>query len=274
MMIAYQGPAIAPHSPPLARKTTIRRSSIRCSFSSDTTRHHPPPSITYTDVAKHAATLLLTASLSLSLPAIATATATATADDPPQPPPSSNPIRSFANWYRQNQQKNGGTFLLGPIELSRQRLLTAADAVKLNDAPAALAAVRLASMDCVVFDFDKQGGGFKNDMTTASSSSQEYKLGDPCVYRLVYKNATTLTRDSTLVAVTQSNMHRIINQLSLLDEVLSQSIDGGGGGGGEGVGVQDGGRVEGLLQEALLTNTEFEQNVKRCLGLPDGSEGS
>ena len=71
----------------------------------------------------------------------------------------------------------------------------------------ALGSIRDASMECVVFDFDGSG---KQELTTATSTQQEYKLGDPCKLRLVVKNATTLTKDQELVASTEAKMQQII----------------------------------------------------------------
>lgn len=178
-------------------------------------------------------------------------------------PSSGNPLRAVAEFYRNRQQANGGSLFLGPIQLSRQRLENAATALQGSDIASeqeatekystALQAVRGASLDCIVFDFEG-----KQDLTTAASSEQEYKFGDPCKLRLVVKNATTLTRDKTLVAETEAKMHLIIRQLQLLDDRLDRATQGE---------AEAGKDVPELLKEAVSTNIEFEDDIKRCLGL-------
>lgn len=173
-----------------------------------------------------------------------------------------NPLRSLlrgpAEFYRGRQQANGGGLLLGPLRVSQARLEAAAAALDAADVPAALTAVRAASMDCIVFDAD--AADTKQELTTAGSSSKEYKMGDPCKLRLVVKNATTLTRDAALVADADAQMQAILRQLSLLENRLDSLAGGDGDSGG-------GGAAKSLLGEALASNAEFQGTIKRCLGL-------
>lgn len=177
---------------------------------------------------------------------------------------SANPFRAVANFYRTRQQANGGSFFLGPIQLSRQRLETAATALESPDSAsvqaeienytAALESLRAASLDCIVFDFEG-----KQDLTTAASIGQEYKFGDPCKLRLIVKNATTLTKNEKLVAETEAKMQLFIRQLQLLDDRLDRATQGD---------VEAGGKsISELLKEAMNTSIEFEDSIKRCLGL-------
>jgi len=179
---------------------------------------------------------------------------------------SANPLRAVADFYRSRQQANGGSFFLGPIHLSRQRLESAATALQVSNSasePAEIEiekyatahqALRAASLDCIVFDFEG-----KQDLTTAASSQQEYKLGDPCKLRLIMKNATTLTKNESLVAETEAKMQLFIRQLQLLDDRLDRATQGDIEAGSE--------SIRGLLKEAMTTSMEFEDSIKRCLGL-------
>jgi hypothetical protein len=175
-----------------------------------------------------------------------------------------NPFRAVADFYRTRQQANGGSFFLGPIKLSRQRLESAATALQGSNSASeqagtenyttALESLRAASLDCIVFNFEG-----KQDLTTAASSEQEYKFGDPCKLRLIMKNATTLTKDEKLVAATEAKMHLFIRQLQLLDDRLDRATQGD---------VEVGGKsIPELLKEAMSTSIEFEDAIKRCLGL-------
>ncbi len=210
----------------------------------------------YNHVISQTAAAVLIAGLALTSPSPAlaadTATATATANSP-------NPFRAVAEFYKTRQQANGGAFFLGPVQLSRQRLESAAAAVQGTEQEkytTALEAVRTASLDCIVFDFDFEG---KKDLTTAPSSEQEYKFGDTCKYRLIVKNATTLTKDKDLVAETEAKMQLFIRQLQLLDDRLDRATQGDADAGGK--------SISELLDEALNTNIEFEETIKKCLGL-------
>lgn len=148
--------------------------------------------------------------------------------------------------------------ILGPIQASRQHLEVARESLKLQEYGEALAATRAASMDCVVFNFGEDNRAGRQDLSTASSAEQEYKLGDPCKLRLVVKNATTLTRDPELIAGVKYQLQTVIRQFNLLDDMLERAQQG------------DGKAVEGvsqLLDDALDLNTKFEDGIKKCLGL-------
>lgn len=200
----FRGPA------PGQSVCSLRRSSrsittLATSRSADQQPHTPLP-IFLSNVATQSAAVLL-AGLVVASPGPALAADAATDAN-------INPLRSAlkgaAQFYRSRQQANGGALLLGPIQLSRQRLETAAAALEntSQEFSSALDAVRAASLDCVVFGDIATSG--KQDLTTAFSANQEYKLGDPCKLRLVVKNATTLTKDENLVADTEAKMQQII----------------------------------------------------------------
>ncbi len=172
----------------------------------------------------------------------------------------SNPFNAVATFYRERQQANGPIFL-GPIQLSRQRLETAAAALQGTEGEkytTAMASVRAASLDCIVVgdDFEK-----KQDLTTASSTAAEYKFGDPCKLRLITKNATALTKDKKLVAETEAKMVAFIRQLQLLEDRLDRATQGDNAETAGGKGIPE------LLQEAVNLSVEFEETVKDALGI-------
>lgn len=122
-------------------------------------------------------------------------------------------LRAPAEFYRSRQQSNGGAIFLRPIATSRSHLISAQASLTQGGPSAyaeALDNIRLAAMDCVVFDFEGSQRSGKHDLTTASSNQQEYKLGDPCKLRLVVKNATTLTKDASVVEEARLQMNQII----------------------------------------------------------------
>jgi len=84
------------------------------------------------------------------------------------------------------------------------------------------------------------------------------RLGDPCSFRLVVKNATTLTNDAGLVAETYEEMESILRQLQLLDDKLDMAIEGD-----EGAAAA----VPELLRQAVAANVAFERSISTCLGL-------
>ena len=229
---------------------------LNTTIRADQKPQHPLEALYKRTCARTAALLLSGLALSSSISPAALA-----ADTDPAATSSNNPLRAVAEFYRNRQQANGGSLFLGPIQLSRQRLENAATALQGGSSDSvtekyseALKAVRGASLDCIVFNFEG-----KQDLTTASSSEQEYKFGDPCKLRLVVKNATTLTRDKNLVADTEAKMQLIIRQLQLLDDLLDRATQGDADVGEE--------KIAGLLKEAVSTNVEFEDDIKRCLGL-------
>ena len=218
--------------------------------------------------AIRSASVLLAGLLLNSSPALA-----ATAETFPSPPstsnplllrgtapsPPSNPLRSLlrgtADFYRSRQQANGGQLLLGPIQLSRQRLVAAAAAAENKTFVPAIESLRGASLDCIVWDFE---GSKNQDLSTASSRTQEFKLGDPCKFRLVVKNATTLTRDAELVEATELKLQLILRQLQLLDDTLDVASQND---------VEAVAAIPSLFEAALQSNAELEASVKQCLGL-------
>jgi hypothetical protein len=216
----------------------------------------PPFEALYGRICTQTAAVLL-AGLALSSsagPALA-ANASPAADTPTSSP---NPFRAVAAFYKSRQQANGGAFFLGPIQLSKIRLenavaaLQSSEEMTVENYATAMESVRAASLDCIVLDFEG-----KQDLTTAPSSEQEYKFGDPCKLRLIVKNATTLTKDKKLVAETEAKMQSFINELQLLDDKLDRATQGD----------VEAGVLEKLLKEAINTNREFEEAIKRCLGL-------
>lgn len=148
--------------------------------------------------------------------------------------------------------------ILGPVQASRRHLEAAQESLGREQYGQALAATRAASMECIVFDFGDDNRAGRQDLSTASSAEQEYKLGDPCKLRLVVKNATTLTRNPELVADVKYQLQTVIRQFNLLDDMLERAQQG------------DAKAIEGvsvLLDDALTLNTKFEEGIKRCLGL-------
>lgn len=95
-------------------------------------------------------------------------------------------------------------------------------------------------------------------LSTAGSSTQEGKLGDPCALRLVVKNATTLVEDRALVQATENQMQGIIRQLQLLDGRLDMAAQGD---------AEAAQSVPALLQQAIDANVQLEASVTACLGL-------
>ena len=147
----------------------------------------------------YAASILLAGLVSLSPPAFAAEGAAAGGGGG-----GGNPLRALvrapAEFYRSRQQQNGGAFFLGPIQLSRQKIQSALDALEGPEPYSdALTHLRAASLQC-----------YNTEITTAATEDQEYKLGDPCKLRLVVKNATTLTKDAALVAAAESEVKGIV----------------------------------------------------------------
>jgi hypothetical protein len=104
-----------------------------------------------------------------------------------QPAEASNPVGEF---LRSRQQMNGGAKMLAPVRLARQRLQSAATFLEINTPEsfaAALQAVRTSSLNCYVFN------ALSDDSleTRASLVTQQFKLSDPCTFRIVLKSATS-----------------------------------------------------------------------------------
>lgn len=85
------------------------------------------------------------------------------------------------------------------------------------------------------------------------------RLGDPCKYRLVLKNATAVTVDRELVATAQAQMQGILRQLQRIDDKLDMASSGGDAAAAS--------EVPQLLQEAIASNERFEKSITACLGL-------
>lgn len=172
-------------------------------------------------------------------------------------------LRAPYEFYRSRQQQNDGAKILAPIRASRQKLqeclATLGGSPGSSTYAAALDSLRSASMNC--YDFDVfAAGSFEATSSLLQQKLRfaDVRIADPCTYRLIYKNATTLTQSAELVGAAGAQLDEVIRSFQLLDSYLDTAQQGD---------AEAQRAVPGLLQRCIDANTRFEGLVQRCIGL-------
>jgi hypothetical protein len=160
----------------------------------------------------------------------------------------------FRQFQQERQRSNGGQYLLGPLQVQKASLEAAIIAAEAEDYPGALQATRDAGLHCIPSKFEG-----KSSLSTAVSfgnSALEYRLGDPCVLRLVLKNASRLSGDETVKMEAHERMQHLLRTLQLAEDMMDLASEGD---------AEAATRAVPVLTEALVAHETFERAIRNAL---------
>eukprot|EP00878_Enallax_costatus_P004502 GHUV01004742.1.p1 GENE.GHUV01004742.1~~GHUV01004742.1.p1 ORF type:complete len:246 (+),score=69.53 GHUV01004742.1:114-851(+) len=165
---------------------------------------------------------------------------------------------NFVDWWKSRRTLNGGAKLLNPIYVAQQRLQQAAEllgngSVNSDVATEALQLVRASSLNCFMFE-PLESDTFE---TKASIMTQKYELSDPCTFRIILRNVTSLEPEATQ-QVAKDKMDALVLSYQRLDTYLDMAREGN---------TEVIPKAKDELKTTMLIAADIESFVKTTLGV-------